>query len=352
MNARDISFASFNLYNLQVPGRPMYRGRTYDQGEYDEKIAWTAAQLKGLDADVIAFQELWSGEALEAAFAAAGLTDSYRLVYIGDTAWYNVAVAAAIRRPWELRDRRAHKQVPAELKLVKHELDPGTGDQADDDDDDVDVTIDVFSRTILELAIGHGDLDEVPPMTVFCCHLKSKLAMKFAAVDYENHPMIEGFEAPLGAALSTIRRTAEAAGLRILLDKRMDDNHDPVVVLGDLNDGTLSNTLQILTRQPSYRLSIKSRTGRQSEKGLYTAAQLDQLRSFRDVNFSHSHHEIPEVIDHVLVSDAFYDASIHRKWSFRDMRILTDHINPHVKGGAASDHGLVRAAFDWNPAEV
>lgn len=60
---------------------------------------------------------------------------------------------------------------------------------------------------------------------------------------------------------------------------------------------------------------------------------------------------MPEIIDHVLVSDAFYDASIHRSWSFDDTRILTDHVNPHVHGGPASDHGLVCASFDWNLAE-
>ena len=350
MNQRDISFASFNLYNLQVPGEPMYSGKTYSEDEYKEKIAWTAEKLRVLDADVIAFQELWSAQALEDAFAVAGLADNYQLVYIGDTAWYNVAVAAAVRRPWVVQSRETHKQVPPELKLIKHELEAAS-DTAEDVDDDIAVTIDVFSRTILELTVAHDAVDNVPPLTVYCCHLKSKLPTRFRSIDYDANPEIDGFEAPLGTALSTIRRTAEAAGLRVLLDKRMDDNHDPVAVLGDFNDGTLSNTLQILTRQPSFRLSVKSRAGRYSEKGLYTCALLDQLRSFRDVNYSHIHNGIPEILDHVLVSDAFYDSSIHRRWSFNDLRVLSDHINPHVKDGEASDHGLARAAFDWNPAE-
>lgn len=350
MNQRDLCFASFNLYNLQVAGAPMYGDNAYTGDEYRQKIAWTAEKLRLLDADVIAFQELWSAQALEEAFSEARLSDDYALVYIGDTAWYNVAVAAAVRRPWEVQSRRTHKRVPPELKLIKHELEEES-DTAEDVDDDIAVTIDVFSRTVLELTLTHGAVDDVPPVTVYCCHLKSKLATRFRSIDYQRNPLIDGFTGPLGSALSTIRRTAEAAGLRILLDKRMAENHDPVAVLGDFNDGTLSNTLQILSRQPSYRLSAKSRSGRHSEKGLYTAALLDQLRSFRDVNFSHTHKGIPEILDHVLVSDAFYDASIHRYWSFKDMRILTDHINPHEKGGAATDHGLVRVAFDWNPAE-
>ena len=59
-NKRDISFASVNLYNLQRPGVAMYRGKTYSQAEYDAKIQWTAGILQKIDADVIAFQELWS----------------------------------------------------------------------------------------------------------------------------------------------------------------------------------------------------------------------------------------------------------------------------------------------------
>ena len=350
MNQRDIRFASFNLYNLQLPGQPMYSGKTYTAEHYQQKIEWTASKLQTLDADVIGFQELWSAQALDDAFAAAGMRDQYELVFIGDSAWYNVAVAAAVRRPWMLQGKNTHKQVPPELKLIKHELEAAS-DKAEDEDDDISVTIDVFSRTILELTVGHGNVGDVPPITVYCCHLKSKLATRFGAPDYRANPQIDGYEGPLGSAVSTIRRTAEAGGLRILLDKRMDDNHDPVVVLGDFNDGTLSNTLQILTRQPSYRLSAKSRSGRKSERGLYAAALLDQLRSFRDLNFSHTHHGIPEILDHVLVSDAFYDASINRHWSFHDLRILTDHINPHVKDGEAADHGLVSASFDWNPAE-
>jgi endonuclease/exonuclease/phosphatase family metal-dependent hydrolase len=350
MNQRDISFASFNLYNLQVAGQPMYNGKTYSPEDYQAKISWTAEKLALLDADVIAFQELWSAQALRQAFQVAGLSDAYQLVFIGDTAWYNVAVAAAVRKPWRVAAQTNHKQVPSELKLIKHELEE-ISDTAEDEDDDIAVSIDVFSRTILQLTLQRDGTPEVPPVTVYCCHLKSKLATRFNAIDHRRNPQIRGYQGPLGSALSTIRRTAEAAGLRILLDQQMADNHDPVVVIGDLNDGTLSNTLQIISRQPSYRLSIKSRSGRHSEKGLYAAAQIDQLKSFRDINYSHSYLGVPDIIDHVLVSDAFYDASSHRKWSFKDLRILTDHINPHIKAGEASDHGLVRAAFDWNPVE-
>ena len=53
MNLKQLSIASFNLYNLNEPGLPMYADKTgWTQAEYDRKIGWTAHQLQSLDADV------------------------------------------------------------------------------------------------------------------------------------------------------------------------------------------------------------------------------------------------------------------------------------------------------------
>ena len=54
MAARDISFASFNLYNLQSPGAAMYSGSTWSEEQYDAKIFYTAAVLKRIAADEMA----------------------------------------------------------------------------------------------------------------------------------------------------------------------------------------------------------------------------------------------------------------------------------------------------------
>ena len=51
----ELKFATFNLFNLQLPGVSMYRGKKYTQADYDAKIAWTAETLRKLDADVIGF---------------------------------------------------------------------------------------------------------------------------------------------------------------------------------------------------------------------------------------------------------------------------------------------------------
>ncbi|MGR3743633.1 MAG: hypothetical protein ACU0BC_05625 [Pseudooceanicola nanhaiensis] len=50
------------------------------------------------------------------------------------------------------------------------------------------------------------------------------------------------------------------------------------------------------------------------------------------------------------MSEEFYDHSRKRRWSFRDMEVVNDHLNreSHQAIGA-TDHGIVRAVFDWNP---
>jgi hypothetical protein len=50
------------------------------------------------------------------------------------------------------------------------------------------------------------------------------------------------------------------------------------------------------------------------------------------------------------VSEEFYDHSRKRRWSFREMEVINDHLNrEQFKDEGASDHGIVRAYFDWNP---
>ena len=341
---RNISFATFNLYNLQQPNRPWRRNATpYTPEAYQRKVEWSARALSALDADVIAFQELWSKPALEAVFDRAGLRDRYALAFIKDQ-WYDIAVAAAVRAPWRIEQTLRHKEFPDAFRLVKR------GDTPGDDrlDDEIEVDIHRFSRTVLQLSLVHADRPEIPAIQVFLPHLKSKLPTWLDPAQRDD-PALKPHRTALGSALSTIRRTAEAAALRFLLTEVMKHSHIPVAVLGDLNDGQLSNTLAILTQQPSYRLYDASRAGYRSDAGLYTAATLQQFRSHKDVYYSHIHKGIREILDHVLVSEQFYDHSINRIWTFRDLRIWTDHLDDADTD--ATDHGLVRARFVYDPAK-
>lgn len=363
-NQRDLTLATVNLYNLQKPGAAMYpTSRPYSEEEYEDKIDWTAGTLIGLNADIIAFQELWSRDCLGDAFEAAGLDDEYDLVFITDGDWDGIAVAAAVRKPWKVEGWKRHKAFPDGFKLKKRKRrmaeiqdNPSEADRDTDldgvvveshEDEEIEVGISEFSRSVLQVTVGHERADDVPPIEVFCSHLKSKRPSPLDIEEYRDDAFRPHRNA-LGGAISTIRRTAEAAALRIILNETLENTDVPAIVLGDLNDSPLSNTLAILTDQPSYRLYAGSRAASRNDKGLFAAAFLQQLRSLRDTLYSHEFKGVRELIDHVLVSEQFYDHSDRRHWSFRELHVWNDHVEDDEK--ATSDHGVVTARFDWNPA--
>ena len=119
--------------------------------------------------------------------------------------------------------------------------------------------------------------DDRPATEVFITHLKSKLPTAIYNEGwYRRDPgLYQPHVTAIGAALSTIRRTAEATGLRVLLTSVMKDTDTPVIVLGDVNDGQSSNTVNILTEQPRYLVG-ESRGG--ADNGLYTAQTLQEYR--------------------------------------------------------------------------
>jgi len=72
---------------------------------------------------------------------------------------------------------------------------------------------------------------------------------------------------------------------------------------------------------------------------------MQQLRSLGDVYYTYEHRNVREVIDHVLVSEQFYEHSEKRLWAFRELRVVNDHVDRPER--ATTDHGIIRAAFDW-----
>lgn len=123
----------------------------------------------------------------------------------------------------------------------------------------------------------------------------------------------------------------------------MKNSDIPVIVLGDINDGQHSNTANILTQQP--RDLVGDSIGG-ADAALYTAQTLQEYRDTRDVYYTHVHQGIRESLDHILVSEQFYDHSRKRRWLFQGMVVNNDHLNvDDHKATGTNDHGLIRATF-------
>ena len=345
MAKKQIRFGTLNLQNLQLAGEKMYaKNAPYTQAEYARKIAWLAQTVTRLDADVLAFQELWSAQCLVDVFKEAGLDGDYELLTASPVGKVGkgIAVALAVRSTCKAKKPTWIRDFPDEFVLKKRK-------SSGQPDYQMNVDIGHFSRPVLRCSVEPPDGD---PILVFVAHMKSMLAMPLDKQEAAK-PAVKKQSSAIGSVLSTVRRTAEAGALRVLLNKAMKDNDVPVVVMGDLNDSPDSVTLQILTGDPSYRFFSKSTAGQKSDAGLYSTGWLQDLRSFRDVVYTYVHEGRHGSLDHILVSEQFSDYSKKRQWSFRDLRVLNDHLDERSTTELArvySDHGGLAATFDYYPA--
>lgn len=341
MPGKTVSFTTFNLYNLNEPGLPMYDNKDgWPQGIYDRKIAWTARLMQEMQADVFGFQELWHADSLTRALAAAGLAGSYTPLVPPNHAGGKIVCAGAVLTDILIGTPEWITDFPDDFVLRSKGEDPQTSD--------ITVLINSFSRPVLHFNIrprANG-----PQVSVYVCHFKSKGPTQIWRESWYDKDIHGPHRDAIGAALSTIRRTAEATALRMILTKQMKGNDAPVVVLGDLNDGQHSNTLNIMSGQPRFLTALAEGGG---DTDLYTAQTLQQYRSQTDVYYTHIYQDTRESLDHILVSQEFYDNSRRRIWAFDGLTIANDHLNDdgHKESGTG-DHGVVRAKFKYMPAKA
>ena len=340
MNLSRLTLATFNLFNLNEPGRPIYTGQGWSQEQYDRKIAWTASELSLLAADVFGFQELWHADSLNRALDASGLAEQYDVLVPAAANGSRIVCAAIVRKGLLSGDAEWISAFPEGLVLRSRGDDPQTPE--------ISVTIRGFSRPVLHFTIRPRE--NGPDVHVYVCHFKSKAPTQVYRDDWYDKAVYGKHAKGLGSAQSTIRRTAEAAALRYLLNESMKGNDTPVIVLGDINDGQHSNTANILTEQPRYLVGDSEGGG---DVALYTAQTLQEYRDTRDVYYTHIHQDIRESLDHILVSQEFYDNSRKRIWLFDGLVINNDHLNfEDHKGLGTTDHGIVRAAFRYRPVAI
>lgn len=343
MSARkQLSFATCNLFNTNEPGLQMYQNTTgWTQEQYDLKIEWLGRAIATMNADVWGFQELWHRKSLTNVFKKAKLSTKFDILAPPSHQGGKIICAGAVRKGLLASEPEWIVDFPEKFVLLGSGDDPQTAE--------ISVSLSSFSRPVLHFRIKpHANSKEV---SVYVAHLKSKMPAQVHREPWfkSDKDFYKRHQEGIGAALSTIRRTAEAAALRMLLTEAMKENDDPVVVLGDLNDDKRSNTLNIVTGQPNYLLSGLTQGG--SDVDLYSAGTLQEYRSERDVYYTHVHQNSRESLDHILVSQEFYDNSRKRVWAFLGTEVMNDHLNreDHKETGT-TDHGIVKATFEFRPA--
>jgi endonuclease/exonuclease/phosphatase family metal-dependent hydrolase len=341
-----LRLASLNLQNLQLPHEAMHAGmKPYSLAEYDKKLAWLGAMLQRLDADVLALQEVWAPRALRELFVRAALHDSYTLVANGpaNAKGSELAVALAIRKGCVVGAHTWVSQFPAELVLHKRAKPPPAPAYT------MHCAIGHFSRPVLRCEVRPPQGD---PILFFVVHLKSRQAMDLDAEE-RNDAAIARHARTVGLVLSTARRTAEAGALRLLLEQATLAAARPLVVLGDINDSLGSAVHAILTGDPPTQPDTKVPASTRPEAAVYPVSTFVDARGPAALRPTYMFAGRYDALDHIFVSAHFHPYARTRQWSFRDLRVMSDHLDERGSEEASrvlSDHGALAATFAWDPA--
>lgn len=318
--------ATCNLLNLASAERRFYDNlEPYSPDEYARKVDWLGAQFRRLGADVIAFQEVWDEAALRDAVAASGLRYAH-LSAPGAELGAEGTPCVAIASRWPLRELTSHRNfAPAQFLAV-----PDLGEHRG------------FERPVLEALIDMPG--ERGTMRVLVVHLKSKRP-KFLQ-DEAGEPLEDrddpGVQARAAVRSLTIR-AAESAALRVLVHSRLAQTREPLVLMGDLNDGPHAVTAQIVaaTQAVAY-----DRTAR--DTALFHALDVQSDASIRrDVAYSHVYQGWPELLDQIWVSEEFVATTRFAIGSVRRVECFNDHLQ-EGRDRTRSDHGFVRALLTLN----
>jgi endonuclease/exonuclease/phosphatase family metal-dependent hydrolase len=303
---------------------------------------WLGGRIAALNADVLAVQEVWDEAAMKAAVARSGLR--YSTVAIpgaenneannggvsnsrsgnldnSRSGAQNTPRVGIVTR-LEVEKLQSFSEFPKELRIQI----PGFGEHGK------------FERPPLlaTLRMKHGQV-----VHVLTAHLKSKRP-KFLQ-DANGEPL-EDRDDEKTKALATLRslmmRGAEAAAMRHIVIDVLRRTHEPLIVMGDFNDGPHSVTTQIIAATGEVAYDKGAR-----DAALWNAYEVQgEMALKRDVAYSHVHQGFPEVLDQIFVSEEFLPRS---RFSIGDVRRV-DYFNDHLQEGrdrSRSDHGFVRAVI-------
>jgi hypothetical protein len=324
---KQLKVGTFNLYNLALPNVVYYGDRVYSPELYARKLDWTAHQLTCMNADIVGFQEVFQVEALRQAVEKSGL-------------YPNVSIVAGT----------PHKEGPvvalaSRLPIVKTEVIEQFPPQAQLDVQGATLSLHRFSRSVVRAEIA---LTDALTCIVFVVHLKSKRPIFPDGVNPR-----DPVERAKGQARALIQRAAEATALRALIVEATQGNTQPVIVMGDINDGGLAVTSQIMAGEPPFRTMPFEQKQQIWDVVLYTVKDLHDRRSYGDFYYTHIHNGHYDSLDHILVSQEFVSENPRRVGRVSYVSVLNDHLIDDALSREdvplwQSDHAQVVATIELN----
>jgi endonuclease/exonuclease/phosphatase family metal-dependent hydrolase len=330
---KNIRIGSFNVFNLVRPGVGYYSTKPYSSAEFSDKTMWIGRQLDDMEAEIVGFQEVFHQDALRTALERSARFAGVEPIVFATNEAQQPARTPAVALATTLELEGAPESIadfPSD-SLLSVPTKP-------DDAALVAIPVTQFSRPVLKARVR---LSDSVIATVFVAHLKSK---RPTLLDSEVSK--EPIHRTLGTARALIRRAAEAAALRSLVIAETKDGAAPVIVIGDVNDGTLAVTTQMIAgEQPFFRLKADLKAPHRDVL-LYTAQQLQAGESTRDTYFTHIFNGSYEALDHIMVSEEFYRRNPSRVGEVDYVRVFNDHLIDEMQSfddipRTRSDHGQV-----------
>lgn len=388
----DFTIASFNVKNLIGADKEYYTFEQYTPEEYAWKEDWLADQLLTLDADIVCFQEIFEEDALRAVIAEAdvrGVAANEAAIPDASKRYHRKAIFRKLaytpytdaelafapnandgepghRRPGlAVLSRLGFVGAPEVIQVLDEPLILDFQGLAGGDRGAF--TLDRTSRPILKVKVPVGE----KVITVFNCHLKSKLGeyTKIPGAPFTPEANVIAYD-PLGRAIGSakaaLRRMGEALVLRREILKELDLGN-PVMVMGDFNDGEHAVSSEIISGERPFknyawmrRHDAEHRSDRYTpEEDIHIREQIERVKlhsaeklfvrkSLKDMVYTSAFGGVFESIDQIFLSRHFhpdYDMKIGEMTYFS---VLNDHLTdgshpeaPYNK--LASDHGQIMA---------
>lgn len=317
-----LMLATMNLLNLARPGRIFYPNEEpYEQGDYRRKTIWIGLQLRRLNADVVAVQEVWDLSALKDAVAASRLRYAHVLAPGADgSGGAEGTPRVGLMTRLDVEDLESIADFPPGHAVAVPEI----GEHG------------AFERPVLHAKVL---LRNGLRLHVLVAHLKSKRPKLLRDPNGEPLEDPDDPRVQTRAALRAhVMRCAEAAALRHLVVQQLAGTREPMVLMGDLNDGPLAATTQMITAPHNVAWDRAA-----LDAALFHAYDVQIASAIRrDVGYSHIYQGIPDTPDQIWVSEEFVAASRFAIGDVARVEYFNDHLN-EGRDRTRSDHGFVRA---------
>ncbi|MCU0445782.1 MAG: endonuclease/exonuclease/phosphatase family protein [Microscillaceae bacterium] len=323
MSVKIFKVGTFNLLNLALPGQVFYERNKYTQTEYNRKTDWIAHQLDNMKADIVGFQEVWHETAVKQALAKSAHLNQANLVVTPQTGG---TPSVGIASNFPILNHRVIQDFPETWAM-----------------EGIEIPIKSFSRAILQADI---QINEDLIVTCFVAHLKSKRPDLNDDEDRGN-PIHKA----RGEARSLIRRVAEAVALRTVIMQKLQNRDSPVIVLGDLNDGNMAVSTQLISSESPFRKWPAEVRKQIWDVLLYHVKDIQARRSYHDMYFTHIHNGHYEALDHIMVSQELVAENPRAIGRVGYVSVFNDHLIDETLSedeipNWQSDHGQVVASIE------